>query len=532
MTQTYDAIIIGGGHNGLVTAAYLAQAGRKVLVLERRPVVGGAAVTEEYAGAPGFKFSACAGGAGNLLPQVVRDLGLHAHGLEIVRPADAPAVFAPQPDGRALTLWPDTARSAREIEAFSKNDAARYPEFVEMLDKVSALVRGLMTAVPPALPEIGRGDWMELLRLFGPARRLGKKHLHNTLRLLPMPVADLLDEWFEADALRGIVAARGVTGINWGPRAAGTAYTLLYAWAAGGGGLGGGGTVRGGMGALTQAIAAAAQGFGAEIRTGAEVAHILVPNGHAAGVALASGEEISAGAVISNADPRTTFFRLLDPGRLDPDFVWGARNIKYRGCGARVHLALDELPQFTALGGADADPAGLRGQILIAPGVDYLERAYDEGKYGGFSHSPMLDVSIPSLNDPGLAPPGKHTLSVYMQYAPYQLRGTDWEAQREALGDVVVDTLAQYAPNLKSAIRFRKVLTPLDLESIYGLPEGNPNHGEMTLDQFLHMRPVGGWAQYRTPVPGLYLCGAGTHPGGGVTGANGYNAARVVMRNA
>jgi phytoene dehydrogenase-like protein len=283
------------------------------------------------------------------------------------------------------------------------------------------------------------------------------------------------------------------------------------------------------MGGLTQAIAAAARHSGVEIRTSATVERILVKCGRAAGVVLAGGEDVRASTVISNADPRTTFLKLLDPQQLNPEFLRHAGNIKYRGCGARVHLALAELPRFAALN--DAGPAApFAGPIVIAPGVDYLEMAHDDAKYGTFSRRPMLEARLPSLLDPSLAPPGKHTLSVYVQYAPYHLRHGDWEAARQPLGDAVVDTLCDYAPNLRGAILARKVLTPLDFETCYGLPEGNGNHGEMTLDQFLHMRPVPGWAQYQTPIAGLYLCGAGTHPGGGVTGANGHNAARVILK--
>jgi phytoene dehydrogenase-like protein len=524
----YDAIIIGGGHNGLVTAAYLAKAGKKVLVLERRPIVGGAAVTEEYDEAPGFKFSACADGLGSLSPTIVHDLNLSQHGLEYLT-AD-PAIFAPQPDGRSLTIWRDVNRTVREIERFSERDAARYPDFIALVGKVSRLVGALMTVTPPHMPRPTPADMPELLKLLGPARGLSKKDIHDTLRILPMSVSDLLDEWFESDVLRGLIAARGITGITWGPRAAGTAYMLLYSCAGDGQAFGTGGIVKGGMGGLTQAIARAAQHYGAELRTGAEVAEIIVENGQTHAVRLASGQTIAAAAIISNADPRTTFFKLVDPAYLDPFFVKQAQNIKYRGSGARVHLALKELPMFTALNGGDPREF-LRGNIRIAPSLDYLEKAFDAAKYGQFARQPYLDVTIPSLSDPGLAPAGQHAMSIYMQYAPYHLREGNWDDCREALGQVVIDTLAHYAPNLKKSILYTKILTPLDLETIYGLPEGNPNHGEMTLDQFLYMRPVPGYARYRAPIEGLYMCGAGTHPGGGVTGLPGYNAAREILKD-
>ncbi|MBE7474869.1 MAG: amine oxidase [Anaerolineae bacterium] len=530
----YDALIIGGGHNGLVMAAYLAKAGRKVLVLERRAIVGGAAVTEELI--PGFKFSSCADGLGGLSPAIVRDLNLQRHGLEYLS-AD-PAIFAPQPDGRALTIWRDVNRATQEIENFSKKDAARYPDFINLIGKVSSLVGALMTVTPPHMPRPAAADIPELLKLLGPARQLSKKDIHDTLRILPMSVADLLDEWFESDAVRGLIAARGISGITWGPRAAGTAYTLLYSCAGDGQPFGSGGIVKGGMGGLTQAIAGAARHYGAEIRTGVEVAEIIVERGQTNGVRLANGQVITAAAIISNADPRTTFMKLVDPAYLDPFFVKQVQNIKYRGSGARVHLALKELPQFTALTPPFASPVNgegwggyLRGYTRIAPSLNYLEKAFDAAKYGQFARQPYLDVTIPSLLDPSLAPAGQHVMSIYMQYAPYNLREGAWDDCRETLGQVVIDTLTEYAPNLKKSILHSQVLTPLDLEQIYGLPEGNPHHGEMTLDQFLYMRPVPGYAQYRAPIEGLYLCGAGTHPGGGVTGLPGYNAAREILKD-
>ncbi len=535
MKNIYDVILIGAGHNGLVTAAYLAKAEKKVLVLERRGIVGGAAVTEHFADAPDFKFSSLAETA-HLLPQIARDLKLSVETIN----TDA-GIFAPQLNGDALMLWGDVKRSAQEIARFSKKDAECYPPFVAQLNALSTVIGALMTGIPPNLPNPSRGDLLELAKLVNPTRKLGRKNTHDLMRVLPMSIADWLDEWFEADALRGLIAARAVTGITWGPRASGTAYTLLYSHAAGGEREAGRErygerSLRGGIGALTQALADAAKKFGAEIRVNAEVENIITRDDAAVGVALKSGEEIHAPVIISNADPRTTFLKLLDPQILDAYFLAEVQTIKYRGSCARVHLALDALPEFSAL--KDSDANLLRGHIQIAPSLDYLERAYDDAKYGDISRAPYLGVTIPTLNDPSLAPTGKHVLSVYMQYAPYHLKKGSWHdpsagsGLRERLGDVVVDTLAQYAPNLKTIIRAKRIITPLDLETVYGLPEGNPAHGEMTLDQFLHNRPVAGYAQYRAPVRGLYLCGAGTHPGGGVTGANGLNAARVVLQRA
>jgi phytoene dehydrogenase-like protein len=463
------------------------------------------------------------------LPQISSDLQLRQYGLKII-PAD-PLVVALQPDGTYLTIWRDVDRTVEEISRFSQRDAARYPAFLELMGKISGLVGGLMQLTPPRLPNPRPGELKELLKLLGPARKLSRKDIHNTLRILPMSVADLLDEWFESEALRGLLAAQAVAGITWGPAAAGTAYTLLYHTAISGGHpFGAAGTVKGGMGALTGALAQAALYYGAEIVAGAEVERIAIEGGRACGVIMADGRQFSAAAVISNADPRTTYLKLLGPDYLDPFFVRQVNNIKFRGSGALVHLALSELPHFTALnGGQPADL--LTGHLKIAPGINYLEKAYDAAKYGGFAARPALDVTIPSLADPGLAPAGRHVMSIYAQYAAYHLRQSNWNEQREALGQAVIDTLAHYAPNLKNVILRAEVITPLDLETIYGLPEGNPHHGEITLDQFLYMRPIPGWANYRAPVEGLYLCGAGTHPGGGVTGIPGKNAAREILKD-
>ncbi len=416
----YDAIIIGGGHNGLVTAAYLAKAGRKVLILERRLIIGGAAVTEEFEEAPGFKFSSCADGTGNLSPEIIQDLELNQNGLEIL--IAEPAIFAPQPDGTHLTIWSDIDRTVEELTRFSRKDAAKYPAFVEKVSKVSSIVNSLMNMTPPQLPKPAPTDLRELLKLLGPGRKLTKKDIHDTLRFLPMSSTDFVDEWFESDVMQALVAAQGVTGITWGPRAAGTAYTFFYSCAGNNGSpFSSGGIIKGGMGGLTQAIAKAAQQYGAEIRTGIEVVDIMVQDRQATGVVLANGETITAAGIISNANPRTTFLKLLDPQWLNPFFVRQLQHIKYRGSGARVHLALSKLPQFTALNGSDPTQY-LRGHIKIAPHVDYLERAFDAAKYGDHSAQPYLDVMIPSLLDPSLAPSGQHVMSIYVQYAPYHLK--------------------------------------------------------------------------------------------------------------
>jgi phytoene dehydrogenase-like protein len=527
MGASYDVIVIGAGHNGLTAAAYLARAGKKVLVLERRPLAGGAAVTEEIH--PGFRISTCAHWVGLLQPRIVRELELGRHGLEILRPEAA--LFQPRPDGSHLLLWRDRAKALAEIARHSAADAERYPAFAERLGRLTGFLRPLLLSPPPFLPKGKGADLLALLEVGLRFRRLGAREIHQALRWLPMSVADLVSEWFEGEALKALLAARGIVGSFLGPRSPGTAALLLYenlgepGWP-----LLGWGVPRGGMGSVTAALAEAAKRYAAEIRTGAEVARIEVKNQKAVGVVLATGEEILVPVVVSNPDCRTTFDRLVDPALLDPHFLGAIRKIKFRGAVAKVNLAVAELPDFKSLPGKTA---GLQHQavIQIGPSLDYLERAFDDAKYGRFSARPFLEVVIPSVLDPTLAPAGKHVISILAQFAPYHLREGNWNEKREALGDAVVRTLAEHAPNLPGAILHRQVLTPGDLESIYGLPEGNIYHGEQTLDQLFFMRPVPGWARYRTPIQNLYLCGAGTHPGGGVSGAPGYNAAREILRD-
>jgi phytoene dehydrogenase-like protein len=522
----YDAIVIGAGHNGLVTAAYLAKAGRKVLVLERRPIVGGAAVTEEIF--PGFKVSSVADGSGYLSAAVRRDLKLDSH----VETIDSEVVaFCPQPEGSHLTIHRDTERTVREIARFSKADAEAYPGFIELMQALAGVVGALAHVTPMDLPEVGFGDLRGAIGLLGPGRKLGRKRITELLRILPMPAADILNEYFESGAVKGAIGANSALGVTFGPQEAGTAYTMLYSWALSGNDLfRSAGVVKGGMGALCDAIANAARGFGAEIRSDAPVASIKVEDGRATGVALESGEELTAGAVVSNADPRTTFNRLLDPRTLDTGFLKHVANIKYQGSGLRIHLALNGLPRFTALPDGDSSPE-LGAPIQIAPSLEYIERAYDCSKYGRFSECPFLDILIPSVLDPGAAPAGRHLMSITAKFGPYELREGDWHTRKEAFADTVVNTLAEYAPDLPNLIAQRHVLSMPDLESIYGLPEGNPSHGEMLLNQFFHMRPIPGHARYRTPVGALYLCGAGCHPGGGVTGIPGHNAAREILKD-
>ncbi len=526
MNSAYEAIVIGAGHNGLVTAAYLARAGLRVLVLERRGLVGGAAVTEEIY--PGFKFDTCAHRIGSLHPAVVKDLQPARHGAEILQ--TDPTVFSPLPDGRHLLLWRNPQDSCEAIRRFSEADANRWIPFCGHVGRAAGFLESLYHKAPPNVIARDAATLWTLLKLGGRLRRMGKRDMMEVMRTLPMSVAEFLGDWFETDVLKGTLGAIGISGICQGPLAFGTAFLMLHHQVGSNNGVPRSTeVVRGGVGNLTQALAAAARKWGVEIRTDAEVQRVTVEDNRATGVVLASGDEIAARWIVSNADPRRTFLKLVDPIDLDPQFLREVHNIKFRGACAKVHLALDELPSFTC---APGNGPHLHGVISISPSLHYLEHAYDDAKHGGISRQPYLEILIPSLIDPTMAPPGKHVMSIFAQYAPYHLKEGVWDdARREALGDAVVETLAQYAPNLEAAILHRHVLTPLDLETAYGLTEGNINHGELTLDQLFFMRPVPGWAQYRTPIQNLFLCGAGTHPGGGVTGAPGYNAARQILRD-
>jgi phytoene dehydrogenase-like protein len=530
MTKTWDAVLVGGGHNGLVAAAYLARAGRRVLVLERRAAVGGAVAASD--GPPGFRYPACSYLCSLLDPEIAVDLDLTLHGLRIL-PVD-PALFAPHPDGAHLTLWRDPVRAAAEIRRFSEADARRYLDFWNLVDRLRGPLRPLLRVTPPALASLTAGDAWAALKAGIGIRRLGPSDLHELLRIGPMCVADLVGEWFETERLRAAVAAPGIWGTAAGPWSAGTAAALLYQLIGQtAGSIRLPGIAQGGMGKLAESLASAARTAGAEIRTGAAVARIDVKSDRACGVILASGEEIPARAVVSNADPRTTVLSLLAPGTLDPTVVRAVRNIRARGTVAKVNLAVAELPRFLRLddggGGGSSPGPHHRAAIHVGPDVDYLERAFDDSKYGRISAAPYLDVLIPSVVDPTLAPPGQHVVSIFAQHAPYALADGSWDdRRREELADRVVDTLARLIPNLKGSILHRQVLTPLDLEREFGLAGGSIFHEELALDQLFFMRPIPGWARYRTPIRGLYLCGAGTHPGGGVSGIPGANAAREV----
>jgi phytoene dehydrogenase-like protein len=523
MAETRDVIIIGGGHNGLVTAFYLAKAGFKPLLLERRAQAGGAAITEEFS--PGFRCSTLAHSAGPLLPEIVSDMQLARHGLKLVTPEVA--VTALSPDGRALVLYNNAQCSAQEIGKFSAKDAERYPLFQQSLEKIGSVIGDALKLLPPNIDDPSRGDLWAMLQTGRALRKLGKKDMYRLLRWGPMAVADLVAEFFETELLRATVAARGIFGTAMGPWSAGSSLVLLIRAAGDPHPAGSSFFAIGGTGAITQAMTAAAKEAGAEIRTSAEVKEVRVKDGVATGVVLANGDEISAKAVISNADPRRTLLTLVDPTHLTPDFVMKLQNIRMPGTVAKVNLALSALPKFTAL---NADDASLRGRIHIGPEIDYLERAFDESKYGNFSAHPYLEATIPSLMDPSLAPSGKHVMSVYMQYAPFKLKNGDWDSHRSALGEAVVKTLAEYAPNLPSLVEDGQIITPEDLETTYGLTGGHIFHGELALDQFFTMRPLLDWARYNTPIENLYLCGSGTHPGAGLTGGSGANAAREILK--
>jgi phytoene dehydrogenase-like protein len=519
-----DIVIIGGGHNGLVTAFYLARAGFKPLILERRPQVGGAAITDEFH--PGFRCSTLAHTAGPVRPDIIRDMQLEKHGLRLITPDTC--VTALSPDGRALSLHQDENKSAQSIAAFSQKDATRYPEFEKSLGKINKVIAEVLATTPPDIDHPSGGDLWSMLKTGRALRNLGKRDMYRVLRWGPMAVADLVAEYFETELLRAVVAARGIFGTFLGPWSAGSSLQLLIRAAGDSHPAGSTFFAAGGMGELTQAMASAAKAAGAEIRTAAEVIEIRVKDGIAIGVLLSTGEEINARAVISNADPKRTLLKLTDPTHLSPDFVQKLQHYRGNGTVAKVNLALSALPTFTAL--KNGDGAALKGRIHIGPEIDYLERAFDESKYGNFSRQPYLEVAIPTLTDPTLAPEGKHVMSIYMQYAPYKLKG-DWEDQRKALGQTVVQTLAQYAPNLPEMILTHQIITPLDLEEVYGLTGGQIFHGDLALDQFFTMRPLLDWARYRTPIENLYLCGSGTHPGAGLTGGSGANAAREIIKS-
>lgn len=525
MAETRDVVIVGGGHNGLVTAFYLAKAGFKPLVLERRAQVGGAAITEEFH--PGFRCSTLVHNTGSLRADVVRDMQLKQYGLQLTTPEVSTASLLP--DGRALLLYADARKAAQEISQWSQKDAAAYADFGNALAKIGGVIGEALALTPPNIDNPSAGDLWGMLKTGRSIRNLGKKDMYRFLRWGPMAVADLAAEFFDTEPLRATVAARGIFGTFLGPWSAGSALVLLLRAAADPTPVGTVQFAAGGAGSVTQAMAAAGKQAGAEIRTNADVAEIRIKDGVATGVVLTSGEEISAKAVVSNTDPKRTLMRLVDPTHLAPDFIQKIKNYRSLGTVAKINLALSGLPDFSALK-ASGNGNLLKGRIQISPEIDYLERAFDESKYGNFSRQPYLEITFPSLTDPSLAPAGQHVMSIYMQYAPYRLKNTDWESQRTALGEAVVKTIAQYAPNLPEKILRHQIITPKDLEETYGLTGGHIFHGELALDQFFTMRPLLDWARYQTPIDKLYLCGNGTHPGTGLTGGSGANAAREIAQ--
>jgi phytoene dehydrogenase-like protein len=528
MAKHYDSIIVGGGHNGLACAAYLARAGRKVLVLERRQVLGGAAVTEEVF--PGFKFSVCSYVVSLLRPQIIRELDLPRHGLQIL-PLECS--FSPAYEGPGLVRWPAAERTRNEIARLSPRDASLYPEFGREMAKMARLVKPIIDSPAPDPTSFHPRELAHLLRLGMPLRGLGSQGIAQLMKMMTMSAADFLDEWFESDVLKAPMSVSGIIGTYLGVRSPGTAYVLLHHYMGEiDGAMRAWGFSRGGTGEISMSIARAAESFGAEIRTGMGVDHIVLKSGEATGVVLSDGSELSAKTVVSSVDPKLTFMKLVGAKALPDELVTQLGRYRLRGSSGKVNLALDALPEFTCRPG---DGLHIRGDISISPSIEYLERAYDEAKYGAFSRRPYINVVLPSLTDSTIAPPGKHVMSCFVQYAPYHLtEGADaWPDKREAFGDAVVDTLEEFAPGLKNRILHRQVVTPWDLEKEFGLSEGNIFHGELSLEQLAFLRPLPGYAHYRTPIARLWMCGSGTHPGGGVMAAPGKLAAeRMLMERA
>jgi phytoene dehydrogenase-like protein len=521
-------VLIGGGHNALVTAFYLAKGGFKPVVLERRETVGGGAVTEEFH--PGFRASTLAHTLGPLRADIAKDMRLDRLKLEIFRPD--PRVFAPAPDGRALVFYDDAAKTAGGISHISAKDGSRYTQFAEALEEIAGVFSQIASITPPGIDKPSPEDLWNLFKTGRSVRGLGKTGIFDLLRWGPMAVADFAAEFFDTELLRAVIAARGIFGTALGPWSAGSTAVLLLRAAADSHPVGSAAFPLGGLGDFTRALAEAAKNAGAEIRTGAEVQQIRTKDGQVSGVVLADGEEIATEAVVSGVDPKRTFFKLLDPANLDPVFAMRMKNFRAVGNVAKVHLALNGLPEFTALAnavGTDGFRQALSGRIHIGHEIDYLERAFDASKYGEISQAPYLDVTIPTLLDPSLAPEGKHVLSAYFQFAPYKLKTGTWNDRRGELAKIVIKTLSNYSPNIASLVEATHEISPLDLETKYGFTGGHIFHGELALDQIFTMRPILDWARYQTPVRGLFLCGNGTHPGNGLTGASGANAAKEII---
>jgi phytoene dehydrogenase-like protein len=525
MAQKYDAIIIGGGHNGLIAAAYLAKAGKKALVLEKRYLVGGASVTEEIF--PGFKYTVFSYVVSLLRPEIVRDLELSKHGLTIL-PLES--TLTPLPDGDYLYRDGDHYRTMRNIARFSPMDAEAYDDYSRNMYFMAKAVKYILGIIPPDPTGYKPRDLWGLVEMARHFLDLGEDQLYMLAKLMTMSSADFLEQWFESEPLKGTLSASGIIGTYMGPRSPGTAYVLLHhymgeidgafrAW----------GFAKGGTGGIANAIASSAEALGVEIRCNAPVEQVIVKNGKAVGVALENGDEIYADVVASSLDPKATFLNLVEPAQLPEDLVQTISRFNTHGSSGKVNLALDALPDLACMPG---NGRHLAGAISISPSVDYLEHAYDDAKYGNFSQRPFIDAIIPSMIDPDMAPPGKHVMSCFVQYAPYELADGPWDDQkREAFGDAVVDTLSEYIPNLKDIILHRQVLTPVDIEETIGISQGNIFHGELSLSQLFFLRPAPGYAQYRTPIRNYYQCGSGTHPGGGIMGASGRLAALEILKD-
>ncbi len=526
MSTKYDAIIIGGGHNGLICAAYLAKAGRNVLVLEKRHVLGGAAVSEELH--PGFKFSVASYVVSLFRPHIIRELNLAKHGYQII-PMDCS--FLPLPNGDSLARWADPQRSRREISRFSQKDAETYPEFSRVMTHMGKLAKEVIDHPAPDITSLKIKELTSLLRLAKVFKGLGPDLLHLNTKLVTLSAVDFLDLWFESETLKAPMSVSGIIGTYQGVRSPGTAYVLLHHYM---GQLDGAfrswGFSKGGTGGVSLACAEAAKSFGAEIRTESAVQQVHIKNGKAVGVVLENGDELHAKQIISNLDPNRTYLKMIGEEHLDEDVLKEVKRFKLRGSSGKVNLALDRVPEFSCRPG---DGDHIRGDIAIAPSIDYLEKAFDQAKYGEFSQRPYINAVIPSLTDPSVAPPGKHILSCFVQYAPYHIKegAENWPKYREAFGDTVVDTMAEYIPGLKDMILYRQVLTPWDLEQQMGLTEGNIFQGELSLEQLLFQRPIAGYSKYKTSVRNLWMCGSGTHPGGGIMGASGELCAKTMLKS-